>query len=534
MKEYVLLGDEAVAQGALDAGLSAAYGYPGTPSTEIIEYLQKVLEKKDGPIACWCTNEKTAYEEALGVSFVGKRTLVTMKHVGLNVAADPFVNSALLQLGGGLVLAVADDPGMHSSQDEQDSRFYADFAKIPCFEPTGHQEAYEMTREAFDLSERFHIPVMLRLVTRLAQSRGIVKTAEPRKENGLKKSEDIKRWVLTPANARVNWDNLLALQKPLADYSGNSPFNTLYISSDFKDFGVITTGLGKNYYLENLPDLPFKPSHLHIGTYPPPVDKIRDLFKQVKEVYIFEEGYPFLEEKLTGLFGAPIPVRGKTAGPVPISGELNPDIVRKALGLPERQGAEAPSLPLPGRPPQLCKGCPHGDTFTAIKEALKGYPQSVVTSDIGCYALGVMPPYEVPETVVCMGASVGMAKGAAEAGFHPVLATLGDSTFIHSGMTPLVDASGANTNMTLVIMDNSTVAMTGGQKTALPSESLEGVVAGLGVPKEHIRVIAPLPKNFEENVKVFREEIEYRGLSVIITRRECLETLKKKKREVAE
>lgn len=534
MEELVLLGDEAVAQGALDAGLSAAYGYPGTPSTEIIEYLLRVVKTGERPVVSWCANEKTSYEGALGTSFVGRRALVTMKHVGLNVAADPFINSALVDLGGGLVLAVADDPGMHSSQDEQDSRFYADFAKVPCFEPTDHQEAYEMTREAFDLSERFHVPVVIRMVTRLAHSRGIVKTREKRGENPVAKSRNIKQWMLTPANAKVNWEKLLDLQRKMEEYSEKSPYNSLFLEKSFTEYGVITTGLGKNYYLENLSDLSEKPSHLHIGAYPVPTDKIRKFFSHVDKVLIFEEGYPFLEEKLTGILGAGKPVMGKKNGKVARSGELNPDLVRESLGLPKRETKKYPAFQLPGRPPQLCKGCPHGDTFLAMKEALKDYPERLVTSDIGCYALGAMPPYEIPETVVCMGASIGMAKGASEAGFFPVLATLGDSTFLHSGLTPLLDAVSANVNMTLVIMDNSTVAMTGGQETILPSESLEKIVAGVGVSEEHIHVITPLPKNHAQNVEIFRKEIQYPGLSVVIARRECLETLKKKKKGEAE
>jgi len=530
MNELVLLGDEAVALGALHAGLSAAYGYPGTPSTEIIEYLKRVLGSSARPVVSWCANEKTAYEGALGTSFVGRRALVTMKHVGLNVASDPFVNSALVQLGGGLVVAVADHPGMHSSQDEQDSRFYADFARVPCFEPADHQEAYRMTREAFDLSERLHVPVVLKMVTRLAHSRGIVKPEEPRGENPVERITETNRWILTPANARVNWERLLDLQKTIIDYTAGSEFNSLELSPDVTEYGVITTGLGRNYYLENLPDLPRKPSLLHIGVYPVPDRLIKELFSRVKGVYIFEEGYPFIERRLAGVFGTPVPVWGKLSGHVPRSGELTPDAVRKALGLPERKTKQGPPIALPGRPPQLCKGCPHGDTFLAMKEALSGFTERIVTSDIGCYALGAMPPYRIPETVVCMGASIGMAKGASEAGFYPVLATIGDSTFFHSGVTPLIDAVSADTDMTVVIMDNGAVAMTGGQETVLPVGSIENLVMGLGVPREHVRVLTPLPKHFAENVAAFREEIAHHGLSVIIMRRECLETLKRKKK----
>ena len=354
MNELALLGDEAVALGAIHAGLTAAYGYPGTPSTEIMEFLIQSCDKEGSPIAAWCTNEKTAYEGALGVSYAGRRALVTMKHVGLNVAADPFINSALLEIKGGLVLAVADDPGMHSSQDEQDSRFYADFAKVICLEPTSQQEAYDMTREAFDLSEKHHIPVMLRLTTRLAHSRAGVAVRDARKQNPLEQSTERTGWALLPGFARKRYDLLLAKQKDFLKYAEETDHNPLSINPGFKDFGVLTTGLGKNYYEENLAELPVKPSHLHIGAYPLPVGKIRKLAAAVKKVIIIEEGMPFAETSIAGLLDLPFVLAGKKDGLLPASGELTPDIVRKALGLPAREvlKVELPSLP-PATAPAL-------------------------------------------------------------------------------------------------------------------------------------------------------------------------------------
>ncbi len=531
MSDVVLLGDEAVAMGAIHAGLSSAYAYPGTPSTEIMEYLIRYSQKHQTPVAQWCTNEKTAYEAALGTSFAGKRSLVAMKHVGLNVAADPFINSAIVSIHGGMVLVVADDPGMHSSQNEQDSRYFADFARIVCLEPANQQEAYEMTREAFDLSEKFQIPVMIRLVTRLAHSRSVVSVGEPRHENSIDKVPRPNSWILLPSNARVQWHDLLDTQQHLKNLSEKSPYNRLELNPEFKDYGVITTGLAKNYYLENLPELREKPSHLHISVYPLPVNKIRALAEHVKKILVLEEGYPFLERYLRGILPVPVKIIGKESGDVPPEGELTPDNIRPVLGLSERKGISHPNLHLVTRPPQLCPGCPHADTYDAIKKALSAYDNSMVTSDIGCYTLGALPPYSAIESTVCMGASVGMAKGASEAGFHPVLAVIGDSTFLHSGVTPLMDAVAHNTNMTLLILDNETVGMTGGQPTILPASRLEPLILGLGVPKDHVHILTTHRRFTDHNSDVIRAEINYDGLSVIIAVRECIETAKRHRRE---
>jgi len=536
MRDLVLLGDEALALGAMHAGLSAAYGYPGTPSTEIIEFLQRQQGtggQETSFIASWCANEKTAYEAAVGASLAGRRALVTMKHVGLNVAADPFINSALLDIHGGLVLAVADDPGMHSSQNEQDSRFFADYARVPCFEPRNQEEAYAMTLEAFEVSERFHLPVMVRLTTRLAHSRAVVRVGEAKPPRPLDKSANPTGWILLPNLARRNWERLLKAQESLRQYSEGSPYNALTLSPSDRELGVITTGLGCNYYEENLEELASNrghPSHLHIGVYPVPAAKVRALAAHVRRVLVIEEGYPLVERQLRGLLATPVAVEGKENGAIPASGELTPDNVRPALGLPERPGLAYSGPALPGRPPQLCAGCPHRDTFEALNLALTGYERKLVTSDIGCYTLGFLPPHQAIETCLCMGASVGMARGAAEAGLHPVVATIGDSTFLHSGMTGLVDAVASRANLTLIIMDNSTTAMTGTQPTILPSARFPELIRGLGVDPAHIRVINPLKRHTEENARILLEEIEHRGPSVVIALRECIQTLKKKSR----
>jgi indolepyruvate ferredoxin oxidoreductase alpha subunit len=530
MADMVLLGDEAVALGAVDAGLTAAYAYPGTPSTEILEYLLRHVARHGRPHAAWCTNEKAAYEEALGVSFVGRRAMVSMKHVGLNVAADPFMNSAIVSINGGLVVVVADDPGMHSSQNEQDSRCYADFARTVCLEPANQQQAYEMTREAFDLSERFHVPVMVRLVTRLAHSRAIVSTAPARGENPLRKDPDRTGWILLPANARKQWRNLLDRQKEFHTWSETSPYNTLAINPASR-VGVITTGLGLNYYTENLDDVGVKPSHLHIGAYPVPVAKVRELARHVDRILLLEEGYPFVERALRGILPQSLEIAGKESGEVPPDGELTPDIVRVALGLQPHAGMEIAGLRLPDRPPQLCAGCPHGDTFDAVKKALAAFDTPIVTSDIGCYTLGALPPYSAVESCVCMGASVGMAKGAAEAGYRPAVGMIGDSTFLHSGVTPLMDVVAAGTDMTLIIVDNQAVAMTGGQPTILPSSALKKVVLGTGIDPAHLHVLNAHHRYTDANAEVIRKELAYGGPSVIIAVRECVETAKTKKKQ---
>ena len=530
MTDMVLLGDEAVALGAVHAGLTAAYAYPGTPSTEILEYLLRHERKHGGPHAAWCTNEKTAYESALGVSFAGRRTMTSMKHVGLNVAADPFMNSAIVSINGGLVVVVADDPGMHSSQNEQDTRYYGDFARIICLEPANQQEAYDMTREAFDLSERFKIPVLVRLVTRLAHSRAVVRPKEPRAENAVARAPVASSWVLLPGNARRQWHDLLERQPQFAEWSESAPFNHLRLNDERRDLGVITTGIARNYYVENLGELGYQPSHLHVGAYPVPAELARRLLGHVGRVLVLEEGYPFVERMLRGVVPPNVEILGKESGALPPDGELTPDIVRRALGLRERHGQEIPGLLLPNRPPQLCAGCPHADSFDAIKQAIAGFASPVVTADIGCYTLGALPPYSAVESCVCMGASVGMARGASDAGLKPAIGLIGDSTFLHSGVTPLMDAVAADTDMTLIILDNETTAMTGGQPTILPPSRIEKVVLGLGVDPAHCHVMTAHHRYADENRELIRKEVEHPGLSVVIAVRECIETLKTKKK----
>jgi len=535
-----LMGDEAIALGALHAGVSSAYAYPGTPSTEIMESLQswKVAGKAPGCpdatmgalLAEWCSNEKTAYESALGASFAGRRAVVSMKHVGLNVAADPFVNSALIRINGGLVVVVADDPGMHSSQDEQDTRVLADFARLPCFEPADQQEAYDMARAAFDFSERHEVPVVLRITTRLAHSRSIVDLAPARAPNPLRKAEADKSWILMPAIARRRWRALLDKQEAFHAHAEDAARLELGGS----ELGIVACGIARQYLLENLADLEAsfgsKPSILTVSTYPMPAGRIRELASKVRRILVLEEGYPYVEDAMRGVFGAPVPVEGRRSGALPLDGELSPDLVRKALGLPDRITLPKGSLPLPERPPQFCQGCPHGDSYTALKEALAPYPSYAVNSDIGCYTLGALPPWSAIESCVDMGASVGMARGAAGAGIFPAVAVIGDSTFYHSGIPNLVDAVSHGTNLTLVILDNDTTGMTGAQPTIAPASRLEPLLRGIGVDPAHIRQLRAHRTEHAANVKVISEELGHEGPSVVIMVRECIEWAKKSRK----
>jgi indolepyruvate ferredoxin oxidoreductase alpha subunit len=535
MERRPLLGDEAVALGAIHAGLSGAYSYPGTPATEIFEFVH--AETHGGPSApeggvhaVWSANEKVAYEEALGMSYAGRRALVSFKHVGLNVAADPFMNSAVSGIKGGLVVASADDPGMHSSQNEQDSRYYANFALIPAMEPCTGQEAYDMTREAFDLSERLAVPVMMRLVTRMAHSRSGVELAERRPVNPLAPSSDSTSWTLLPSNAREGYARLVSKQADMLAWSESSRWNQLRQNPAGGRRGVIASGIGFNYFLENYRGGQQPPPYLKIGAYPIPKALVEKLLEGVDSVLVLEDGYPFIETAIRGLLGAPKGKRieGKLDGTLPRTGELNPDIVRGALGLPPVERQKAPDVPLPGRPPRLCDGCPHIDSYTILRLVMDAFPATRVFSDIGCYTLGAYPPYEAAHSCIDMGASISMAMGAAQAGMHPVVATIGDSTFMHSGMTPLAGAVEQNLRMTVVILDNSTTAMTGGQTSMASGGRLLQVIKGLGVNPEHIHVIEAHRKHHEANLEIIKREVAYEGLSVIIPTRECVVTAVKK------
>ena len=467
--KQLLSGNEAIALGAYHAGVAVAAAYPGTPSTEILQSIAQM----DGVYAEWSTNEKVALEVAMGAAYGGVRAMATMKHVGLNVAADPFFAASTTGIIGGLVVVSCDDPGEHSSQGEQDNRHFARFAKVPMLEPTDSQEAYDLMEPAFDISEEFDTPVLLRSTTRISHCKTVVDVTKERNDD-LKQPAFTRcptKFVMVPSNARprriVMEERIVKLRSYVEDF----PMNEI-IKGDRK-LGVISSGVAYQYAREVFKDA----SHLKLVTsYPLPVNLIRRFAGEVDQVIVIEELDPYLEEEVRGLG---IEVRGKDF--IPIIGELNLEIVEqnaiKAGLLPEKPAPavkEVSPPQLPPRRPQLCAGCPHvaaeyvlrklGFTAPDAKERKLNKDELVVTSDIGCYTLGVYPPLAALDTCACMGASIGQALGLEKAGVrNRAVAVLGDSTFVHSGITGLVDVVYNQGNTTVIILDNGTTAMTGHQ-----------------------------------------------------------------------
>ena len=530
-EKRLLLGDEAIALGAIHAGISGVYAYPGTPSTEITEFIQNnKLAQERNLHSTWCTNEKTAMEAALGMSYAGKRALVCMKHVGMNVAADAFVNSAITGVNGGLVVLAADDPSMHSSQNEQDSRFYGKFAMLPILEPSNQQEAYDMMNDAYTLSEELKLPVLMRVVTRLAHSRAGVKVGEVGEENQLNPDSERTHWVLLPAIARNQYAALIKKQEQLEKVSRKSPYNGLenFNPDSSYEFGIIACGIGYNYVKEcDIDDSPVPV--LKVSQYPLPAEEIQKMADCCKYILVVEDGQPFVEEQVKALLSSDYTVKGRLTGDLPRTGELTPDNVGNAIGWATKSPFVTPQVVMP-RPPALCQGCGHRDVYDALNKVAAEYPGARIFGDIGCYTLGALPPFRAIDSCVDMGASITMAKGAADAGVFPAISVIGDSTFTHSGMTGLLDAVNDKANITIIISDNLTTAMTGGQDSA-GTNKFEAICLGLGVEPEHVRVVVPLPKNMEEITRIIREEIEYKGVSVIIPRRECVQTLNRKLRQ---
>lgn len=515
----VLSGNEAIAHGAYAAGITVASAYPGTPSTEILENVAKFPE-----IYCeWAVNEKVGMEVVIGASFAGARTLTTMKHVGLNVALDPLMTFAYVGANGGMVIVSADDPGMHSSQNEQDNRILAKFARIPMLEPADSQECYDMTRAAIEISEEFDIPVMLRTTTRISHSSGIVelgdiksirKLQDAREQRVYKK--DIARTVPVPMFARRMRVTLENKVNRLAEYSNNSPFQKIEPGGPI---GIITSGVSYQYAREAFPDA----SILKLGmTYPIPKDTIQRFAESVEKLYVIEEGEEYLEEQIRAMGIAVQSTKTNLR-----IGELSPDrIQRLAAELYDK----APLKPkeaigdLPARPPVLCPGCSHRGVFYALNR-LKAF----VTGDIGCYSLGAFAPLSAMDTIVCMGASVGNAHGLEKAG-QPgrVAAVIGDSTFFHSGMTGLLNIVYNRGNSTTIVLDNRTTAMTGHQdnpgtgKTLMGEQTtetlVEDVARGLGVKR--VRVIDP--NDLNTTIEVLKEELDSEEPSVVVSKRACV------------
>jgi indolepyruvate ferredoxin oxidoreductase alpha subunit len=411
---------------------------------------------------------------------------------------------------------------MHSSQNEQDSRFYGKFAMIPVLEPVNQQEAYDMVRYGFSLSEKYGIPVLLRITTRLAHSRAGIIRKDSIPQNELQLPENPKQFILLPANARRQYKVLLGNQSAFEEESEKSVFNNFKDGPD-KSLGVIVCGIAYNYLFENFQNGSFNHPLLKIAQYPIPKKSVKKLYDQCESILVLEEGYPLIEELLRGILDSGKKIKGRMDGTVPRDGELNPNSVARAFDLEDIHGLPVPPVVKP-RPPSLCKGCPHIYSYNALNEALDPFTKGRVFSDIGCYTLGALEPYGAINTCVDMGASITMAKGAADAGFVPAVAVIGDSTFTHSGMTGLLDAVNDRTPITVMILDNATTAMTGGQNSSATGR-IEDICLGIGVEKEHIHVLNPSPKFHEENLKILKDEIGYQGVSVLIPRRECIQTV---------
>ena len=507
--DEILTGNQAMARAARDAGGALGVGYPGTPSTEVLETLVTL----DGASAQWAPNEKVALEVGLGVAFGGRRALVTMKHVGLNVAADPLFTAAYTGVAGGLVVLVADDPGMHSSQNEQDSRHYARAAKLPMLEPSDSQEAYDFTRLAFLLSEEFDTPVLLRTTTRLSHGKSTVCPGEPVHElPAAVAPHDPTKYVMIPAFARkrhlVVEDRLLRLQT----WAEHADLTDI----EYEDLriGVITSGMNYQYVREVAPHA----SVLKLGmVYPLPLEAIRAFAAKVETLYVVEELDPFIEGQLRA---AGITVFGKEH--FPLTGEFTPAIVAAGLGIavPPVEVRE-----LPQRPPSLCAGCPHRGVFWILKKL-----KLTVSGDIGCYTLGVTPPLSAIDTCVCMGASVGIAHGLEKAGVDPatVVGVIGDSTFLHSGITGVLDMVYNKSRTTLLILDNSITAMTGRQEHAGTGKTLDGA----GAPRVDLEALVRV-LGVEDVAAVdaydlaaveahLKHSLAHPGPSVLITRRPCM------------
>ena len=511
MRKVLLTGNEAVARGAYEAGVKVLSAYPGTPSTEIPENVAKY----DEMYAEWAPNEKVAMETAIGAAVGGVRSMVTMKHVGLNVAADPLFTSAYTGISGGLVVVSADDPGMHSSQDEQDNRYYGRFAKIPVIEPADSQEAKDFTKTAYEISEQFDTPVLLRMTTRVCHSQSLV-TLEERMEQALKPYEkNVNKYLVLPAVARKRHFAVEERLRELQAYSETTPLNR--IEWNDRKIGVITSGVLYQYVREALPDA----SVLKLGfTWPLPKSKITAFASQVEQLYVVEELDALLEQEIKS-WG--IPVAGKEL--FSYCGELFTEDIRSKIAGETTAVREAADAVL--RPPVLCPGCPHRGIFYILSKLKVN-----VTGDIGCYSLGATAPLNAMDIIICMGASIGLAHGMEKARGRDfskkTVAVLGDSTFIHSGITGLINVVYNQSAVTTIIMDNRITAMTGHQHNPTtgfnakgepaPMVDLEAICRACGVKR--VQVVDPA--DIAATMKAVKEELAAEEPSVIITRRPCV------------
>ena len=508
----LMLGNEAVARGAFEAGVTVATAYPGTPSTEITENIAKY----EDVYSEWSPNEKVALEVAIGASVAGARAICSMKHVGLNVAADPLFPVSYTGVNGGLVIMVADDPGMHSSQNEQDSRLYAKSSKVPMLEPSDSQECKDFVKEAFEISEKFDCPVIVRLTTRIAHSQSVVELGE-RVEYKLKEyKKDFNKYVMMPGMARKRHVEVEKRMAALKEYADATGLNRIEWGS--KDVGVVTSGIAYQYAKEAFGGV----SYLKLGmVYPLPEKLISEFAKQVKTLYVIEELEPFIEEQIRSMG---IEVKGKEL--LPAIGEYSVRLIKeKILGEKPRNFTPLEDN-IPVRPPVMCPGCPHRGVYYVLKKL-----KLTVTGDIGCYTLGALPPTESMDTCVCMGASVGMALGMEKARgkdfAKKTVAVIGDSTFVHSGITGLIDVVYNKGNSTVIILDNSITGMTGHQHNPTtgytikgePTKQVDLVKLANAIGIDRVRVADPFDiKEFE---KIVKEEVQAEEPSLIISQRPC-------------
>ncbi|HOK43709.1 MAG TPA: indolepyruvate ferredoxin oxidoreductase subunit alpha [Thermoclostridium caenicola] len=510
--KQLMLGNEAIARGVYEAGAKVASAYPGTPSTEITEYIAEY----DEIYSEWAPNEKVALEVAIGASVGGARATCAMKHVGLNVAADPLFTAAYTGVNGGLVIFVADDPGMHSSQNEQDTRLIARAAKVPVLEPSDSQECKDFTRKAFEISEQFDTPIIVRLTTRVAHSQGLVELGE-REDIPLKPyAKDPGKYVMMPAMARKRHVVVEERLEKLTEYSNETPLN--HIEWGDRKIGVITSGIAYQYAKEAFGNASF----LKLGmVYPLPEKLIREFAAGVETIYVIEELEPFIEDHCLKMG---IPVKGKAL--LPLIGEYNANLIRERILGQKAEKLNNIEEEVPVRPPVMCPGCPHRGLFYVLKKL-----KLTVTGDIGCYTLGTLAPLESMDTCVCMGASVGMAHGMEKAmgrdAARKTVAVIGDSTFIHSGITGLIDIVYNKGTSTVVILDNSITGMTGHQHNPTtgftikgePTRQVDLVKLCQAVGVDRVRVCDPF--DLETLEKVIKEEVAADEPSVVIAQRPC-------------
>ena len=543
-RSLFMLGNEAIARGAIEAGVQVVAAYPGTPSSEINEALIGTV-KDLGFYVEWLVNEKVAFEVAMGASMCGKRTMAMMKHVGVNVALDPLMSAAYMGAVGGLVLVDADDPGQWSSQTEQDNRYIAELGYIPVLEPSSPQEAKDMTADAFHLSEEFGHIFMVRTVTRISHARGDVRLGPINKENREGVFTRDHRFVCIPVWSRKNRILMLERFARVKEAADGLPYNQLRLVDGAK-IGIIACGISHGYTLEALRwlELEDKVSLLKVGTpHPLPEKLVRQLLSSVPEVLVIEELEPFVENHVKVIAqeqGINVKIHGKDL--VPIRLELSTRKASEAIaklagvrlpidfaGLDKLSEEIAPLLPV--RPPTLCAGCPHRASFYALNSATRKVKRDlgerIYTGDIGCYALGAYPPLNADDTAVCMGSGFGTANGIARAVKNPVIGHLGDSTFFHSGIAPMVNAVFNNTNITMLVLDNSATAMTGFQPhsgtgstamgAASPQLKPEDVARACGV--KFAEVVDPF--DVQKTIDTMQRAIRFEGPAVVITRRLC-------------